>query len=210
VLNCRLVCNMSAIPGSDRCHTFLASIGRRCRVDRRAVHASCVHRGSSHCVAGRRHSWLPPQPQRRSHACRKELEMPHDELLKLFMPPARAHGQMAQQKNAKPPPKPQQKPSDRESDPAVQRARDLNQYAINIIEDIYKDYQGRSCNGKRRSTRFWPLSPSPTAGATRHLRRSRKSARRMPLRPLAARRHQQGLRPDARRRADQKRGGLRT
>jgi hypothetical protein len=68
--------------------------------------------------------------------------MAQDALLKSFMPPDTAQSQKAQPKNATPPRKPQQKPSDRESDPAVKDARDLCDYAWKTIEDIYKDYQG--------------------------------------------------------------------
>lgn len=43
--------------------------------------------------------------------------------------------------NAKPRSQQKQKPSDRESDPAVRNAEDLCDYAYKIMDDIYKDYE---------------------------------------------------------------------
>jgi hypothetical protein len=63
--------------------------------------------------------------------------MPDDALLKLFMPPDTPQTKKPQAKSSKQPPK----PADRESDPAVRRARDLCDYAYKIIDDIYKDYE---------------------------------------------------------------------
>jgi hypothetical protein len=63
--------------------------------------------------------------------------MPEDALLKLFMPPDTPQSQKPQAKNSKQP----QRPSDRESDPAVRRARDLCDYGYKVIDDIYKDYE---------------------------------------------------------------------
>lgn len=62
--------------------------------------------------------------------------MAEDALLKQFMPPA------GPASSAKPQPKAQQKPADRESDPAIRNARDLCDYAYRIMDDIYKDYEG--------------------------------------------------------------------
>lgn len=67
--------------------------------------------------------------------------MPEDALLKLFMPPVKAQSSQAQTKNAKVTQKQAQKSSDRESDPAIRRARDLCDYAYKIMDDIYKDYE---------------------------------------------------------------------
>ncbi|MGD9880585.1 MAG: hypothetical protein AB7F22_17405 [Reyranella sp.] len=61
-----------------------------------------------------------------------------DALLKQFMPPAGP----VPAPNAKSQPKPQQKPSDREANPAIRNARDLCDYAYKIMDDIYKDYEG--------------------------------------------------------------------